>query len=145
MVERAKADGSAGNEALNLAVIDEFRSNHGKVADVPGGNVLILHSVGAKTGEPRLTPLAFVVVDRRLFVLGSSLGAPNDPAWVHNLRAVPQARIEIGDEEYGVVAHEIRRDERDELFRTIGELVPIMVEHQARTARKIPIFELIKT
>jgi hypothetical protein len=83
--------------AFNQNIAEEFRANGGKVGgQFENGDLLLLTTTGAKSGQPRLSPLAYFRVEGKLIVIGSFAGAPKDPAWVHNLRANPQAHIEVG-------------------------------------------------
>ena len=87
---------AASFHAFNAAIVDEFRANGGKVGgQFEGGNLLLLHTTGAKSGQPRMSPLAYLPVDGKILIVGSKAGAPTHPDWVHNLRANPAARIEI--------------------------------------------------
>jgi deazaflavin-dependent oxidoreductase (nitroreductase family) len=130
-------------KAFNKAISDEFRANDGKVGgQFEGANLLLLTTTGAKSGEPRLSPLAYFRVDGKLLVLGSFAGADVNPAWVHNLRANPSARVEIGNESSTVTARELPLAERDELFPKITSVAPGFAEYQAKTSRIIPVFEL---
>ena len=130
---------------FNRGVVEEFRANAGKVGGpFQGGTLLILHTSGAKSGAPRLSPLAYLDVDGQLLIVGSYAGAPKDPAWVHNLRANPRAHIEIGTDAYDVTARELPRDERDEVFRKVTAVAPFFGEYQSKTSRVIPLFELTR-
>jgi deazaflavin-dependent oxidoreductase (nitroreductase family) len=130
---------------FNRGVVEEFRANAGKVGGpFQGGTLLILHTMGAKSGARRLSPLAYLDVDGQLLIVGSYAGAPKDPAWVHNLRANPRAHIEIGTDAYDVTARELPRDERDEVFRKVAAVAPFFGEYQSKTSRVIPLFELTR-
>ena len=130
-------------KAFNKTVSDEFRANDGKVGgQFEGANLLLLTTTGAKSGRPRVSPLAYFRVDDKLLVLGSFAGADVNPAWVHNLRANPSAHIEIGNESSDVTARELPRAERDDLFPKITAVAPGFAEYQAKTTRIIPVFEL---
>ena len=130
---------------FNRGVVEEFRANDGKVGGpFQGGTLLLLHTTGAKSGAPRLSPLAYLDVDGRLLIVGSYAGAPKDPAWVHNLRANPRAHIEIGTDAYDVTARELPRDERDKVFRKVTAVAPFFGEYQSKTTRVIPLFELTR-
>jgi deazaflavin-dependent oxidoreductase (nitroreductase family) len=130
-------------KALNKTVAEEFRANDGKVGgQFEGADLLLLTTTGAKSGQPRLSPLAFFRIEGKLLIIGSYAGADVNPAWVHNLRANPSARVEIGNESSEVTARELPPAERDELFPTITAAAPGFAEYQARTARIIPVFEL---
>jgi deazaflavin-dependent oxidoreductase (nitroreductase family) len=130
-------------KAFNKTITDEFRANDGKVGgQFEGANLLLLTTTGAKSGEPRVSPLAYFRVDDKLLIVGSFAGADVNPAWVHNLRANPSARVEIGNESSDVTARELPPAERDELFPKLTALAPGFAEYQANTTRIIPLFEL---
>ena len=130
-------------KAFNKTVSDEFRANDGKVGgQFDGANLLLLTTTGAKSGQPRVSPLAYFRVDDKLLILGSFAGADVNPAWVHNLRANSAARVEIGTESSEVTARELPAAERDQLFDKIAAAAPGFAEYQARTTRIIPVFEL---
>jgi deazaflavin-dependent oxidoreductase (nitroreductase family) len=140
---------AASFHAFNAAIVDEFRANGGKVGgQFEGGNLLLLHTTGAKSGQPRMSPLAYLPVDGKIIIVGSKAGAPTHPDWVHNLRANPAARIEIGTdaglEEYDVVARELPDDEREATYPLITAVAPVFADYQAKTSRVIPLFELVR-
>jgi deazaflavin-dependent oxidoreductase (nitroreductase family) len=130
-------------KAFNKAITDEFRAHDGKVGgQFEGADLLLLTSTGAKSGQPRVSPLAYFRIDGKLIIIGSFAGADVHPAWVHNLRANPSARVEIGNDSSDVTARELPSDERDELFGKITAATPGFAEYQAKTSRVIPVFEL---
>jgi deazaflavin-dependent oxidoreductase (nitroreductase family) len=136
---------TAALDDFNRGVVAEFRANGGKVGGpFEGGNLLLLHTTGAKSGQPRLSPLAYLTVDGRMLIVGSYAGAPKDPAWVHNLRAHPRADVEVGTEAYDVDVRELPADERDEVYPKITAVAPVFAEYQANTTRAIPLFELTR-
>lgn len=131
---------------FNEQIIAEFRANGGKVGgQFEGANLLLLHTIGARSGRPRVSPLAYFDIDGKLIIIGSFAGAPVSPAWVHNLRANPKARVEVGADQFDVTARELPTDERDELFDKVTAAAPGFAEYQAKTSRVIPLFELIRT
>lgn len=67
-----------------------------------------------------------------------------DPAWVHNLRANPKVRIELGTEAYDATARELPDAERDAAYPKIAEAAPVFAEYQANTTRAIPLFEIVR-
>jgi deazaflavin-dependent oxidoreductase (nitroreductase family) len=130
-------------KAFNKTITDEFRASDGKVGgQFEGADLLLLTTTGAKSGQPRLSPLAYFRVDGKLLIIGSFAGADVNPAWVHNLRANPSARVEIGNESSDVTARELPAAERDNLFPRITAVAPGFAEYQAKTTRVIPVFEL---
>ena len=133
----------ASLDAFNVSIIEEFRSNAGKVGGpFEGATLLLLTSTGAKSGEPRLNPLAYFAIDDRIVIVGSKAGSETNPHWVHNLRANPRAHIEVGTEAYDVTARELPAEDRDAVFETIVAAAPGFGEYQAKTNRVIPLFEL---
>jgi len=136
---------AASFHAFNAAIVDEFRANGGKVGgQFEGGNLLLLHTTGAKSGRPRMSPLAYLPVDGKILIVGSKAGAPTHPDWVHNLRANPNAHIEIGTDAYDVVARELPDDEREATYPLITAVAPVFADYQAKTSRVIPLFELVR-
>src|ERR1700754_2047723 len=130
-------------KAFNKSITDEFRSNDGKVGgQFEGADLLLLTTTGAKSGQPRVSPLAYFRIAGKLLIIGSFAGADVNPAWVHNLRANPSAHIEVGDESSDVTARELPPAERDELFPKITAAASGFAEYQAKTSRVIPLFEL---
>ncbi|WP_283611232.1 nitroreductase family deazaflavin-dependent oxidoreductase [Mycolicibacterium poriferae] len=137
-------DGSALAD-FNQAIIDEFRANGGVVGGpFEGATLLLLHTTGAKSGQPRVSPLAYLTVDGKMIIIGSYAGAPKDPAWVHNLRAHPRAHIEVGTDAYDVAVRELPAGERDATYPKVTEMAPAFAEYQAKTSRAIPLFELTR-
>lgn len=130
-------------KAFNQSIVEEFRANDGKVGgQFAGADLLLLTTTGAKSGQPRLTPLAYLRIDGKLIIIGSFAGADVNPAWVHNLRANPAAHVEIGTESFDVVARELPPAERDAAFPKITAAAPGFGDYQAKTTRVIPLFEL---
>ncbi|WP_179470767.1 nitroreductase family deazaflavin-dependent oxidoreductase [Mycolicibacterium vinylchloridicum] len=130
---------------FNRNIVEEFRANAGVVGGpFEGRPLLLLHTTGAKSGQPRLAPLAYFDVDGKLIIIGSKAGADTNPDWVHNLRANPQAHIEIGTDAYDVVAREFSREERDEAYPKVVAEAPGFGEYQSKTSRVIPLFELTR-
>ncbi|MCW2593479.1 MAG: deazaflavin-dependent nitroreductase family protein [Mycobacterium sp.] len=135
---------TAALHAFNDDIVTKFRAGGGNVAEF-GDNLLLLTTTGAKSGQPRLSPLAYLAIDGRTIIVGSYAGAPKDPAWVHNLRANPRAHIEVGADSYDVLARELPTTERDEVVPAIIAIAPVFADYQSKTSRVIPLFELTRT
>ena len=130
---------------FNKKLVEEFRANGGKVGgQFAGADLLLLTTTGAKSGQPRLAPLAYFTIDDKMIIIGSKAGADTNPDWVHNLRANPSAHIEVGTDAYDVTSRELPRDERDALFDKVVAAAPGFGEYQAKTSRIIPLFELTR-
>ncbi|MFZ1177761.1 MAG: nitroreductase family deazaflavin-dependent oxidoreductase [Mycobacterium sp.] len=129
--------------AFNKNIIDEFRGNDGKVGgQFANADLLLLTTTGAKSGQPRVSPLAYFRIDGKLIIIGSFAGAPVSPGWVHNLRANPEAHVEVGTDAFDVTGRELPAEERDELFGKVAAAAPGFAEYQSKTSRVIPLFEL---
>jgi deazaflavin-dependent oxidoreductase (nitroreductase family) len=128
---------------FNQQVIDEFRANDGKVGGMfDGANMILLTTTGARSGEPRLSPLMFFPDDDRIVIVASKAGAPTHPAWYHNIVANPRVTAEVGAERFEADAVTIEGEERDALYARIAEASPQFAEYQAATERTIPIVRL---
>jgi len=128
---------------INDSIVAEFRANAGKVGgDLEAFDVLLLTTTGAKSGQPRLTPLSYFTIDGKMIVVGSKAGADTHPDWVHNLRANPRAHIEVGTDAYDVTTRELPLAERDEAYPKVVALAAVFGEYEAMTSRVIPLFEL---
>ena len=133
----------ASLDAFNNAIIEEFRANDGVVGGpFEGATLLLLTTTGAKSGEPRLSPLAYLTIDGKVIIVGSKAGADTNPHWVHNLRANPRAHVEIGTDAYDVLARELLEDERDATYPKVVAVAPGFGDYQSKTDRVIPLFEL---
>ena len=134
---------SATPADFNAQVIEEFRANGGKVGGMfEGMPLLLLHNVGAKSGQEYVTPLVYLDDDGRHVIFASKAGAPSNPGWYHNLKAEPAVSIEVGTETLDVVAEEATGEERDRLYATQEELQPQFAGYAQKTDRKIPVIVL---
>jgi deazaflavin-dependent oxidoreductase (nitroreductase family) len=128
---------------FNRKVIDEFRANEGKVGGpFEGAPVLLLTSTGAKSGEQRTTPVVYQQDGERMVIFASKAGAPENPAWFHNLRANPSATVEVGPDTVEVEAVVTDGDERERLFSKQKELMPQFADYEQKTTRQIPVVAL---
>ena len=125
-------------------LIAEFRANDGHVSGVLTGTaLLLLHHVGARTGTPRVTPLAYSCHrHRRMVVIASNAGADTHPAWLHNLRAHPNVTVEVGTDTLAVRASEPDGRQRDQLWAEVVQRYPDVARFQAQTRRTIPLVVL---
>jgi deazaflavin-dependent oxidoreductase (nitroreductase family) len=127
----------------NKNVIKEFRENGGKVGGMfEGRSMIIVHTVGAKSGTVRETPLVYLPEGERIFVFASKGGAPENPAWYHNLVANPRVKVEVGTESFEVNARVLTGAERDEYFAKQVAVMPSFADYEANTTRVIPVLEL---
>jgi deazaflavin-dependent oxidoreductase (nitroreductase family) len=123
----------------NQKVIDELRANGGNVPSMGGATLLILHTVGAKSGQERLSPLLYRERGDDLVIFASYAGAPVNPAWFHNLVAHPDVSVEVKGETRAVRARVADTDERNELWEWNKQDYDTFAEYEAKTDRTIPV------
>jgi len=104
-----------------------------------GAPILLLTTVGRTSGQERTTPLIFRSDGERWILVASRGGAPDHPSWYKNLRANPDAEIEVRAEKISVRAHDAEGDERERLWRLMTEKWPAYDDYQRRTERQIPV------
>jgi len=133
------------NDQLNQSTIAEFRASHGRVGDsFDGAPLLLLHTVGARSGQRRINPVMYLADGDRYLVFASKAGSDRNPDWYWNLRANPDVTIEVGDETIAVRATELTGAERDEKYRTQSERYPGFGAYQEKTSRMIPVIALTR-
>jgi F420H(2)-dependent quinone reductase len=108
----------------------------GKIGAMP---VLLLDTVGRKTGAPRTNALTYVAKGKSYVVIASFLGEPRHPAWFLNLRSNPDAEIQVGGNRLPVRARETLGAERQALWSEVVGKFPDYAEYQSRTDREIPV------
>lgn len=131
----------------NDNVITEFRESKG-VTNHWGPKLIVMHTVGAKSGEERLAPVVGFANEAGWMVVASKGGAPEHPAWFYNLQTNPSFDIEaLADGEIvtvPVTASEITGDARDAAWDQVVAEAPPFAEYPTKTDRTIPIFQLTR-
>ncbi|MFI5606244.1 nitroreductase family deazaflavin-dependent oxidoreductase [Amycolatopsis sp. NPDC051903] len=126
--------------AFQRQVIAEFRANNGKLTGLfEGWSLVVLTTIGARTGRRRETLLGRLEVDGNAVVVASANGSDHHPAWYHNLRKNPVVTVETGEDTYRAVASVPEGAARDELFGRVVREAPGYADYQAKTARRIPV------
>ncbi|HUZ54573.1 MAG TPA: nitroreductase family deazaflavin-dependent oxidoreductase [Streptosporangiaceae bacterium] len=127
-------------EDWNSKIITEFRANGGKVGgQFDGAPLLLLHTTGARTGQKRINPVMYRPDGDRLVIFASKAGADTNPDWFHNLRANPEASVEVGAETRAVRAHVAEGDERHGLWEAHKRDWPGFADYETKTQRQIPV------
>ena len=140
--QRDEPDGSAV-DAFNRSVIDEFRANGGRVGGMfEGSSLVLLTTIGARSGLRRTVPLACFDVNGVPIVVASAMGSRSHPAWYVNITANPRARVERGRGTFDALASVPTGIERDRLFAQVTERDPEFAAYQERTSRVIPVVVL---
>jgi deazaflavin-dependent oxidoreductase (nitroreductase family) len=109
-----------------------------------GGAVLYLSTVGAKTGQQRMTPLGYVEDgEKAWFIIASLGGSARNPAWYHNIAANPdKVSIEVGGKHYPVTPEQLDGERRAEAWQRIVDVRPGYAQYQDKTDRVIPVIRL---
>src|SRR6202165_4943827 len=127
----------------NDATIQEFHSKAGKGVGPFGDRLKLLTTVGARSGEERISRVMSHRDGDRYVVVASKGGAPDHPGWYHNLRANPVARVEVGaetgTETFEVSAREAEGEERERMFAERVAIAPGFGEYERQTSRTIPV------
>lgn len=133
-----------GPSDFNGKIIAEFRANEGRVGGpFAGSDLLLLHHTGARSGAERVSPLAFQRVGMSYAIFASKAGAPQHPAWYHNLIAHPEASVEIGTKTMPVTARLAEPAERDVIWERQKERAPHFAQYEVKAhPRKIPVIVL---
>ena len=125
---------------------EQYEATGGSEAgDLRGMPVIVLTTVGAKSGKLRKTPLMRVEHEGEYAVIGSLGGAPKNPVWVYNVRKHPKVELQDGPEKHDYEAREVSGAERDLWWRRAAEAYPPYDDYQAKTERVIPVFVLTRT
>ena len=129
---------------FNQAIIDEFRANGGKVGGYfAGANMLLLHTIGAKSGLPRTNPLVYTTDGDRMVLIASKGGADSNPDWYYNLLANPTITVELGDQQFRARATAVTQEpERSRLYAKMVEHRSGFADYEQKTSRKIPAIVL---
>jgi len=130
----------------NEQIIKQFRANGGKVGgQFEGAPLLLLHSTGAKSGQERVSPVMYRPDGDRYVIFASKAGAPTNPDWYHNLKANPEATVEVGTDEVQVTAHDAEGDERERLWSDQKQEYSGFADYESKTTRTIPVVILERT
>jgi deazaflavin-dependent oxidoreductase (nitroreductase family) len=126
--------------AFNGPVIDEFRANGGQCAGPLAGNpMVLLTTTGARSGQPRVSPLTYTTDGDRWVLIASKAGADHHPAWYHNIVAHPEVTLEVGRERFAARAEVVTGDERERLFAERIAVMPRFGRYRELTDREIPV------
>lgn len=130
--------------AFNQQLMAHLRANGGQATSGPfaGRPLVILSTVGARSKQPRETPLVYTRDGDRYVVIASKGGAPTNPSWYHNLLAEPIVTLEVLGERFHARARAAEGEERDRLYRNQAQMMPGFADYQKKTTRKIPVVVL---
>jgi deazaflavin-dependent oxidoreductase (nitroreductase family) len=133
--------GDVDVQEINRHVIEQFRAG-GEIQGMHRERLVLLTTVGARTGQLRTTPMMFHPDGERLLVVASNVGARRHPDWYHNLVANPRVTVEVGAETYEAVAAPLDGEERERVWTMLKQTYPFFADHEASTSRTIPVVAL---
>ena len=117
-----------------------YRATGGKIGGTfDGAPVLLLHHVGRKSGERRVTPLLYLADGEDLVIVASMGGTPKHPAWYLTLQADARTEVEVGRDRRQVVARTATAEEKERLWPRLVAMYGAYAVYQERTSREIPV------
>jgi deazaflavin-dependent oxidoreductase (nitroreductase family) len=129
----------------NEQVIAEFRSSGGKVAQFGDSPLVILHTIGAKSGVLREIPLVALVEGDTQYIFASKAGSPSHPDWYYNLKATPTITVEFGTDTFTANVVELPAAEAAAKLAAQAALMPQFAEYVKNAApRVIPAFAITR-
>ena len=137
------SDWRSDPNGFNESVITEFRANGGVVGgELADMRLLLLTTIGARSGRLRTTPLAYHRRGNRYVVIASNGGAARHPSWFHDLERDPTVTVEDGVHTFPARARILDASEREAVFAAIVAQAPAAGAFQATAGRTIPVIEL---
>ena len=131
---------------FNQQNILEFRESHGRIASFGDADLLLLTSIGARSGAPRTSPMMYLADlenPSQVFVFASDAGSDQNPAWFHNLVAHPgDVEIEIGDDKFRATAKVLPEPRSAEIYAMQAARNPGFAGYQRKTSRQIPVVSI---
>jgi deazaflavin-dependent oxidoreductase (nitroreductase family) len=130
--------------AWEESLIADMREHDGRPSSGPlaGRPLLVMYSTGAKSGERRRAILNYSRDGNAYVVAGSANGAPEDPAWIANVRAHPDVKVEIGKRTLDASASVTDGADRERLWNAHVAELPFFAEYPAKAGRTIPMVRL---
>jgi deazaflavin-dependent oxidoreductase (nitroreductase family) len=129
----------------NRRLIEQYRAGNGRLTgEMKGAAILLLTTVGARTGRPHTVPVTYLRDGERLVVFASNAGGQRNPDWFNNLAANDTATIELEAETFQAKASVATGEERDRLFAEQCRRAPRFADYQTNTERVIPAVVLTR-
>ena len=135
--------GERGLRAFGKLNIPLYRLSRGRLFGRVGrAPVLLLTTTGRRSGQPRTAPVLYLRDGERLIVIGSNAGNARPPAWALNLKANPDAEVEVGGDRHRVRARVAEGEERADLWQRMNDQYGGFEDYRERTSRDIAVFVL---
>jgi deazaflavin-dependent oxidoreductase (nitroreductase family) len=135
---------SSAEQLYGQAHVHKYRETGGRVGHIwkEGSTILLLTTIGRKTGRPGTTPLIYARDGDDYVIVASQGGAPRHPGWYRNLVKTPEVEVQVEDDVFMARARTAEGAERERLWAKANEIWPHYVEYQQRTDRTIPVVVL---
>jgi deazaflavin-dependent oxidoreductase (nitroreductase family) len=135
---------SSAEQLYGQAHVQKYRETGGSVGHIwkEGSTVLLLTTIGRKTGRPGTTPLIYARDGDDYVIVASQGGAPQHPGWYRNLVKTPEVEVQVEDDVFMARARTAEGAERERLWAKANEIWPHYAEYQQRTDRTIPVVVL---
>ena len=128
---------------FNEKIIEEFRANNGQVAMFADYPMIILHTIGRKSGKTFLVPLVLTIKDDEMLLFASFAGAKKHPAWVFNLRVNPEIIVELADESFAARVVELAEEEAKRTVQRQADVSEQFEKYvESAAPREIPVFRI---
>lgn len=129
-----------GQRLLSRTHVSFYRLSRGRIGGrLWNSPVLLLTTVGRKTGRKRTTPLLYLRDNDRIAIVASNGGRDREPSWWTNLKDDPYAKTQIRGEKKNMIARKANADERSRLWPLLAKMYPSYNEYQKKTKREIPV------
>ncbi len=127
--------------AWNEQITADFHEHAGRITQgrLAGANLLLMTSIGATSGEPRIAPLGYTRDGDRYVVVGSNSGRPHQPGWLANIRANPIVSVEVGVETFRARATITTGAERQRLWAAHVAALPHFANYEQMTERELKV------
>lgn len=130
-------------KAIGKLNVPLYRASRGRLfGRLDRAPVLLLTTTGRKSGVRRTAPVVYLAHDEQIVIIGSNAGNTRTPAWALNLRAHPDAEVEVGADRRQVTARVAEGEERADLWRRMSEQYAGFDDYRSRTSRDISVFVL---
>lgn len=127
---------------INRKTIEQFRAGDA-IDGMQRDRLLLLTTVGSRTGRPHTAPMMFIRDGDRLLVMASNMGAPSQPDWCSNLSVNSRVTVEIGNETYVAQAKPLTGEDYLSSWAMIKQQYPFFVDHEKTANREIPVVALM--
>src|SRR4029077_12151885 len=118
------------------------RSGGKRLGHIRGMPVLLLTTVGRKTGKTRVNPVVYIRDGNNYVIIAANAGADKNPGWFANLQANPQTTIEVDDMTLNANSHKASKEEKARLWPRLVEQAPFFEGYRKKTTRDIPMIIL---